>query len=56
MHHVWIIEMLCDGKWLPTVGCGLTREDARIKMRDEWKRPMPDEKFRVWPYDKREKK
>jgi len=26
--HVWIIEIKDGSKWIPTIGCGLTRDDA----------------------------
>jgi len=47
--HVWIVEMLCSGKWHPTVGCSLVREDGRTKLKD-WQEHNPDDKFRLKKY------
>lgn len=52
MSYVWIIEMLCNKKWQPTIGCGLTKCDAIMRMRAEWKMKNPSEKFRVKKYNK----
>ena len=48
--HVWIIEMLCRGVWMPTVGCALTRKDALRIMGYEWEHNNPSYKFRVRKY------
>jgi hypothetical protein len=48
--HVWVIQMLCDGKWEPTIGTGITRDDAQMRKRAEWEKPSPDDKFRIRKY------
>ena len=47
--HIWVVEMFDDGKWWPTVGVGLNREDARGH-KQSWAESMPDDKFRVTKY------
>lgn len=50
MQRLWVVEMLVDyGRWEPTVGCGLCREEARqevIKFREA----NPADEFRVREY------
>jgi len=48
--HVWIIEILLNGKWEPTVGCGIGKSDTLMFMRAEWKSNNPSDKFRVTKY------
>lgn len=48
--HVWIIEMLCDGKWEPTIGCRLTRSEAREEMKCDWMARNKHDRFRVRKY------
>jgi len=31
---VWVVEMFIDGKWLPTVECGLSRTQGLFGLRD----------------------
>ncbi|MCP4262761.1 MAG: hypothetical protein GY774_35430 [Planctomycetes bacterium] len=50
MHHVWIVEMCVKGQWQPTAGCGLTKKDAVMRMKDYWKPNNPNDKFRVQKY------
>jgi len=52
MPHIWIIEILDKGKWLPTIGCGLTKKDAEMFKRAEWERTCPDDKYRVEKYER----
>ncbi len=47
--RVWVVEMLCNGKWFPTVGVKLTRKDGLDEKRD-WKRRNPDDRFRLRRY------
>ena len=49
--HIWIVEMFINetDRWEPTVGCGLTRGDAR-KEKQRWEIRNPDNKFRVMKY------
>lgn len=51
VHHVWIVEIRHheSGKWMPTVGCALDRENGRRK-RDHWRRANPDDSFRLTRY------
>ena len=50
MKKIWIIEIFDNGKWEPTIGAGLTKKDATMFMRAEWKRTCLDDKFRVKKY------
>ena len=50
--HVWIIEMLVNDKWEPTIGCGISKEDALMFMRAEWKSNNPNDKFRIAKYNR----
>jgi hypothetical protein len=51
MQHVWVVEIFDpDGKWRPTIGCGLTRKHARNIMYFVWQTLNPDDKFRVTKY------
>ena len=49
--RIWVIEMRqwCDSKWGPTVGCYLTREEAREQLCG-WKQRNPEYYFRVTEY------
>ena len=47
--YLWVIEIKDQRGWLPTVGCGLTRFDARRSKR-EWEASNPDDKFRIKKY------
>ena len=50
---VWLIEKLHKSGsgtiWLPTIGCALSRADARNELR-EWKRVYPEGCFRIKAY------
>jgi len=52
---IWVVEMWAKadwgGKphWVPTVGVGLSRAEARSK-RSSWQRNNPYDQFRVRPY------
>lgn len=49
MKRLWVVEMKMDsGKYEPTVGCGLTREDGRRELR-AWKENCARE-MRLVPY------
>src|SRR3990167_9290160 len=48
-NHIWVVEMWCEmpmrrSYWNPTVGCGLDREQGRLKQR------FPDDRFRLTKY------
>lgn len=47
--YIWIVEMLCNSGWKPTVGAGLTREEGRIELA-RWRSRMPDDDFRLVKY------
>ena len=51
MKYIWVIEMLCRKGWEPTIGCGLTKSDAIMRMRAEWGKNNPSEKFRIIKYN-----
>lgn len=46
---VWIVEMWINGRWEPTVGCGLGRAHGREKIA-EWRKSNQDDKFRLRQY------
>ena len=39
---IWVVEVCDKGKWSPTVGVGLTKEDANRRSIDGWKRQFPE--------------
>lgn len=49
--YVWIIEIMHENtkKWVPTVGCALTKAEAIIK-RNCWQARNPDDLFQVKRY------
>jgi hypothetical protein len=49
-NYLWVVEMLENEWWRPTVGAYLTREDARREKRDYWEYCEPDDKFRIKKY------
>jgi hypothetical protein len=55
MRYLWVVEMWDDtwmskpSAWAPTVGCGLSREDARTEI-IRWRTRNPGTKFRVQKY------
>jgi hypothetical protein len=53
---LWVVEMLMphNGRWEPTVGAGITRDDARRELRVWRERNQPD-RFRIVPYMRRAK-
>jgi hypothetical protein len=47
---LWVVEMLVDDdRWEPTVGVGLSREQARQECH-RWMEENPADKFRVREY------
>lgn len=50
---VWVVEMWNDAprrdRWEPTVGTGLTRDDARCELRG-FRRNNPNDRFRLRRY------
>ena len=54
-NHIWVVEVIFNpsskgAKWEPTVGVGLTRDDARREM-EEWKTEVQGAQFRIRRYD-----
>lgn len=48
--RLWVVEMLVDdGRWEPTVGCGITRDQARNEC-IQWRSDNPADQFRVREY------
>jgi len=49
--RVWIVEMLDDttGKWVPTVGCSLTK-DVGLREATKWREHNPNDRFRLRCY------
>jgi len=50
MNYLWVVEMLCDGKWEPTVGAYFSREIASREMIVDWKFNNPKYRFRIRKY------
>jgi hypothetical protein len=51
-NHVWVIEMLVNGKWLPCDSCRLTKKWAIQWMKEAFEeRDTDDEKYRVVKYE-----
>jgi hypothetical protein len=50
MIYLWVVEILSEGVWKPTVGAYLTREDARREKRYDWEFSLPNDKFRIKKY------
>jgi hypothetical protein len=46
---LWVVEILFDGVWCPTVGVSICRADARRKLKD-WKKNNYVNKFRLRKY------
>lgn len=49
--HVYIVEMFWAGRWQPTVGCGIDREQGRRAVK-HWRTTNPNDKFRLSKYQK----
>ena len=49
MYHIWIVEMLINNTWQPTVGAAITRDEARMRCK-EWHDRNPEDKFRIRKY------
>lgn len=48
---LWVVMIFERGEFIPTVGVALTRERGLIELA-EWRRDMPNDKFRLvkyWP-------
>lgn len=53
--RLWVVEVWDEvyERWEPTVGAGLLKEDALMRMHDEWKENNPDDRFRLRCYTPR---
>jgi hypothetical protein len=51
MNRIWIVEMFNhgNGRWEPTVGARLSREDARKEI-EKWRQGNKDDRFRLAVY------
>ena len=51
--RIWIVEMWNEGmgRWEPTTGASLTREEARRDLQ-EWRAGDFDDRFRVCRYER----
>ena len=51
--RLWIVEMWNEGmgRWEPTAGASLTREEARRDLQD-WRADNADDTFRVCRYER----
>lgn len=50
--RLWVVEMeVADGRWEPTVGVGVTREQAREECM-RWRENNPADNFRVKEYQR----
>lgn len=49
-NHIWVVEMLENEKWLPTVGAYLTRAEARRFKKEDWEFNMPYYTYRIRKY------
>jgi hypothetical protein len=49
-NYLWVVEILEDGWWRPTVGAYLSRQDARREKAIDWEENMPHDKFRIKKY------
>lgn len=50
VRRLWVIEMMVGGAgWQPTVGCGITRDQAREECM-RWREDNPADQFRVREY------
>ena len=49
--HVWVVEILCDGKWEPCSTCSTLKARAQDDAR-EWRERNPDDRFRVTRYER----
>ena len=50
MNYLWVVEILRDGKWEPTVGAYLSRTMARQEMIYDWEFNNPTSEFRIRKY------
>lgn len=49
MNTVWIVEMLCESEWVPTVGVAMNRVDGR-EVLSYWREKNPRDRFRLTRY------
>lgn len=46
---LWVVELFVYGRWEPTIGVRLTRDEAREEMQS-WRRRNPTDRFRLRRY------
>ena len=49
MSHIWVVEIQVFGKWIPTVGVGITEDECK-KEKHVFGFNNLDDKFRVRKY------
>ncbi|MFH1480764.1 MAG: hypothetical protein ABIG67_05825 [Pseudomonadota bacterium] len=49
MAHIWVVEILENGKWLPTTGVASSMREARDE-KDWWVTTNPQDKYRIKKY------
>ena len=49
-NHIWVVEMKLNGRWRPTIGCHLTKIEAKEDLLWVWAKKNPDDSFRVRRY------
>jgi hypothetical protein len=47
--YLWVVEMRIDGRWEPTVGVSLAREQGRVELR-QWREDNIFDEFRLERY------
>ena len=48
-NYLWVVETKDGGRWIPTVGVGFTREEARTRMY-RWRCNNPNDRYRLRRY------
>lgn len=49
-NHVWVVEMIVNGKFLPCADAKPFRSDARRELKVYWKENYPLNSFRIVKY------
>ena len=49
-NHVWVVEMIVNGKFLPCADAKTFRSDARRELKVYWKENYPLNSFRIVKY------
>jgi len=48
-NYIWVIEILLNGVYSPTIGANITRKESREELKT-WKEKNPADHFRVAKY------